>query len=473
MKLIAAALFLGITGDLLLRAMPMGINVAIWTVLFLSVAAWLIRRPGEMVFGAAGALIAAAGIVWRDSPRLAALDFLLLLLFFAFLSLRARGVREWAAGILSVAAALVMSAAFSVSGIFQALFVDIKWREMQPGTITRRALVVLRGFLIAVPLLLIFIALLTSADAAFASILLNIFNIDFPRVIGHVLFTLLIAVPAAGFLRSMLVPSELPDFERPSWFRLAAAETNVAIALVDILFALFVAVQLRYFFGGAALVKVAPKLTYAEYARRGFFELVAVAALVLPLLLIAEWLIDKSGRLKLFRLLALAQVLLVFVILVSAYRRMQLYVDAFGLTELRVYTTAFMFLLAALLAWFAATVLTGRRQHFFIGAVACGLVTVIALHAINPDALIVRTNVANKHALDVPYLISLSHDADPALVAANLPCTNRKQTGDWRTWNASRAEASRVCTAAALRVEGDAADRAAVASRGRIDAGVE
>lgn len=446
MKTIAAALFLGITGDLLLRAMPMGINVAIWTVLLLGVAAYVIGRPGELAFGTIGALIVAGGIVWRDSHTLVALDFLLLLLFFAFLSLRARGVREWATGILTVGAALVMSAALSVSGVFHVAFVDVKWRELQPGALTRRALVVLRGFLIALPLLLIFIALLTSADEAFATILKNLFNIDFPLVIGHVLFTLVIAIPVAGYLRSILTPAALPDIQRPSWFQLAAPETNIAIALVDILFALFVAVQLRYFFGGAALVKVAPKLTYAEYARRGFFELVAVAALVLPLLLVAEWLIDKSGRMKLFRGLALVQILLVFVILVSAYRRMQLYVDEFGLTELRVYTTAFMFLIAALLAWFAATVLTGRRQHFFIGAVACGLVAVIVLHAINPDALIVRTNVAKNRALDVEYLKSLSADADPALVAAKLPCTNkRKQAADWRSWNVSRAEASRVC----------------------------
>jgi hypothetical protein len=262
---------------------------------------------------------------------------------------------------------------------------------------------------------------------------------------GHVLFTLLITMPVAGFLHALITPRALPDVERPSWFHLAGAETNIAIALVDILFAGFVAVQLRYFFGGAALVEVAPHLTYADYARRGFFELVAVAAIVIPTLLAAEWLIEAGGK-KMFRILALAQVLLVFVILVSAYRRMQLYVDNFGLTQLRLYTTAFLFLLAALLAWFAATVLTGRRERFFIGAVASGLIVVFVLHAINPDALIVRTNVAHKRALDLQYLTFLSADADPELVAAHLPCTRRRRvTGDWRSWNYARDVADPVC----------------------------
>jgi len=444
MKILAIALLLGVTGDLLLRAMPLGINVLIWTTLFLAAAFDVGGEPRSMLLGAIGALVVSAGMVWRDSHQLVALDFLLLLLFFALLSLHARGVREWATGIVSVVAALVMSALLSVSGFFQLLLADVKWRELQPGRAGRRVLVVLRGFLIAFPLLLIFIALLTSADEAFASILGNLFNIDIPRVIGHVFFTIVITVPVAGFLRSMLVPRDLPEVERPSWLELGAGETNVAIALIDILFASFVAVQVRYFFGGAALVKVAPKLTYAEYARRGFFELVAVAALVVPLLLVAEWLIEKS-RMTTFRALAFAQVLLVFVILVSAYRRMQLYVDEFGLTELRLYTTAFMFLIAALLSWFVITVLAGQRQRFFLGAIVSGLTVVIVLHAINPDALIVRTNVAQKRALDVAYLHTLSADADPALVAANLPCTAHHFKDDWRSWSLARSVATEVC----------------------------
>ncbi len=447
MKILATALLLGVTGDLLLRDMPPGINVTIWTLLLLAGVAYITRDLRAMLLGGLGALAVAAGMAWRDSRPLTALDFLLLLAFYAFLSFRARGVRAWATGILAAAAALVMSAFLSATGVFQLIFSEVRWRDLQPGTAVRRSLTLLRGALIALPLLLIFIALLTSADPAFASIVTNLFNFDISEFIGDVVFTLVVAVPVAGYLHSLITPRDLPNVERPAWFHLGAAETNIAIGLIDILFAAFVAVQLRYFFGGAALVEVAPHLTYADYARRGFFELVAVVALVIPTLLVAEWLIETGGR-KLFRGLALAQVLLVFVILISAYRRMQLYVDNFGLTQLRLYTTAFMFLLGALLAWFVATVLTGHRAQFFIGAVASGLIVVIVLHVINPDALIVRTNVARKRALDVAYLTSLSADADPELVAAHLPCTKqqRRAIHDWRTWNYSRARAAALCT---------------------------
>ena len=93
MKVLAIALFLGITGDLILRDMPLGINVLLWTVLLLAAVAYIVRQPRAMILGGTGALIAALGIAWRDSRTLVPVDFLLLLLFFAFLSLRARGWR--------------------------------------------------------------------------------------------------------------------------------------------------------------------------------------------------------------------------------------------------------------------------------------------------------------------------------------------------------------------------------------------
>jgi Domain of unknown function (DUF4173) len=456
LPLAAAALGLGVAGDLLLRAMPLGIGVLIWVVLFLAAAQLLLLRRATLV-AAAGALATSAGLAWRDAHALRAIDVLLTLGFLGCISLRARGVRVWATGILRAAAALAMTALLSIAGMFELFLIDAGWRELQPGRAARRAFVVLRGALIALPMLVIFTMLLTSADAAFASILANLFRIDIPQLLGHVFLTIAITLPVGGLFRSTRFGAELPDVQRPAFLRLGAPETNVALGLIDVLFAAFVGVQIRYFFGGAALVRVAPNLTYADYARRGFFELVTVAALVVPLLLVGEWIIDKSSprAVTTMRLLAAGQILLVAVMLVSAFRRMQLYVAEYGLTELRLYTTAFMFLLGALLVWFAATVLTGHRERFFAGAVICGLITVVTLHAINPDDLIVRT--PGKHPLDMSYVTSLSADATPALLpmATSTPCLAKRllamdgknEDGDWRTWNASRAAAHRAVAA--------------------------
>jgi hypothetical protein len=462
----AIAFALGLAGDLLLRSLPWGVNVVIWAVLILGGVIWLMRRErplplASIVLAATGALLAAACIAWRDSSVLITLDILLLALFLLFLSLGTRNVVLWSAGIARLIAALFFTIVFAVPGMFQLLLADVRWSEIHPGRFGRRALVVLRGLAIALPMLLLFSVLLASADAAFSALITNVFNIDLPRLIGHVVLTIVLTFVTAGFLRATLRGPAVPDSDRPSFFHLGAAETNIAIGLVDVLFAAFVAVQFRYFFGGAALVRLAPKLTYADYARHGFFELVTVAALVVPMLLFADWIADRreAAGAKTFRILALIQVLLVGVMLVSAYRRMQLYVDEYGLTELRLYTTAFMFWLGALLVWFAVTVLTGHRAQFVIGALASGVAVVLVLHAVDPDDRIVRTNIeraaAGKRALDATYATSLSADATPALLAA-LPvlpepqrrCTahhllwlDAKDSSDWRSWNASRARA--------------------------------
>ncbi len=252
---------------------------------------------------------------------------------------------------------------------------------------------------------------------------------------------------------------------------LGAVEIGVVLGSLNVLFASFVLVQLRYFFGGAAWVMSAAGVTYADYARRGFFELVWVAALVLPLLLGFHHLL-REGRArdeKVFRLLAGTQVALLFVIMASAIGRMRLYQSEYGLTELRVYTTAFMFWLALVFVWFAWTVLARReRARFAAGALIAGCLVAAALHLLNPDALIVRANAAlvgRGHAFDAAYAASLSADAAPALLRDALPrlspnerCRVARQllarwspdthaAPDWRTWNWSRAAAARLVAA--------------------------
>ena len=93
---------------------------------------------------------------------------------------------------------------------------------------------------------------------------------------------------------------------RQQWFSLGIIELGVPLGLLNLLFLSFVLVQVRYFFGGAASVALTPGLTYSEYARRGFFELVAVSALVLPLLLLTHWVLVKNdaNAERIFRWLA-------------------------------------------------------------------------------------------------------------------------------------------------------------------------
>ncbi len=615
-----AALLLGLLGDVLLRVTPWGLNVFLWTgTLCVAVVALSRRKRMPATLSDDGhwllpcVIIFAAALVWRDSPTLKLLDVSVMLAVLALAAWRARGGSIRLAGLTQYAAGCVVAFGNTVFGFFPLVLSDIGWKEIPRTKWSRRVMPVVRGLVIAIPLLFVFGALLTAADAIFEGLMRDTLRLDSERVMTHALVAMLCAWVSGGFLRGMFLGgdvrvtqsgqtnlttlcvenqisgalsgarsgvkdvhtrtrsdvdnsrvddaaatrddenclekprgftdgnsvtdeiaptndintsdnithaasagtaaaitetnSTLTDFavtsETKVNFRAANASTtndagvgnaanattqadntrqatskpsapllslgiievSVVLGLINMLFLSFVVVQIKYFFGGAEMVTASAGLTYAEYARRGFFELVTVAALVLPMLLAAHWLLRKESPAheRIFRVLAGVQVVLLFVIMASALGRMRLYQSEYGLTELRLYTTAFMGWLGIVFAWFGAVVLwRGERERFACGALVAGLLVIGLLHLINPDALIVRTNVAHTtagRAFDAGYAASLSADAVPALVGA-LPQLNagdrgvaahmllsrwkKEEVADWRTWNMARAEAERA-----------------------------
>ncbi|HEX6913402.1 MAG TPA: DUF4173 domain-containing protein [Longimicrobium sp.] len=459
------ALGLGILGDALLRSAPWGLNVALWTAA-LVIAVALLRRWTEADDAALAwipvALGAAALMAWRDSPTLKALDLAALGVILGLAMLNARGGQVRKAGIAHHLAGVAASAGDAAVGAAQLLFRDVRWTELRTDGMARHGVAVVRGGAIALPLLLVFGSLLAAADARFERLLGGAFGFDAPVLVGHLLFALLVAWICGGILRTMTVGGEAPgpQVRRPESLALGIVEAAIVLGLLDLLFAAFVAVQLPWFFGSAEAIQGPGSTTFSDYARRGFFELVTVAGLVLPLLLLADWIVRKESRfqLRLFRWLAGVQVGLLFVIMASGLHRMRLYQQAYGLTELRLYTTAFMLWLGVVLGWFAWTVLRGHRERFAWGALTTALEAVVILHVVNPDATIVRLNAARADAalrFDAAYAASLSADAVPPLLAAlpnvrpELRCLAaarlqrrwHEQRTDWRSWSLSRGRA--------------------------------
>ena len=465
------ALVIGLAGDLLLRLVPWGIGALLWTLLILGAVFSLLRRHRplplrDLAFPVCAALVGAIGIAWRDAEFLVLLDVLTLFTALALLCLGPRGVRIQTAGIAHVVLAAIVTFGQSFAGLFQVLFDELEWRR-DPSMPGSRFGVVARGVMIALPALIVFGFLLSSADAAFAKLLKDLLHIELTDVVQQALLVAFITAVCIGFFRSLIAGGPAHLLPRPAFLRLGAGELAVAMTTIDLLFAAFVGVQFRYLFGGASTVTVVPGLTRADYARHGFFELVLVVALVIPMLLVAEWIIDKDKprATNSFRIAAGVQVLLVLVIALSAWRRMALYREAFGLSEQRFYTSAFIIWLSIVLAWLAATVLVNHRERFFLGMAASGMATLLILHAINPGALVVRTNasraVTGARDLDALYVTTLSADATPAIVeslaampAPQRPCVARslierdeRRPRSWRTWNWSRSRAHAIVEA--------------------------
>lgn len=442
--LLIAGLILGVVGDLLLRAPgEPGLNMFLCVASVALAAIVLHRRTGveldreRAVWLLVGVLFA-AGLAWRDSEPLKLLALGSATLAFALTAYRhaavwvrragvARYVRAWGTGALHAWTATVPVLLDAVRPIPRA----VAGRESD----WRNAKAILRGLVIATPLVLVFGALFMSADAVFRDMVLSVLRIDFELIASHVLLFTLCAWLAVGYLRGFLRGTELPPLRTvwrdafdgmPKRPTLGITEVATALAAINLLFLLFVIVQFRYLFGGDALVQVTPDLTYAEYARRGFFELVFAVFLVVPVLLAADWILERRARRDdlVFRGLAALQIALVLAITASAFQRLRLYHASYGLTDSRFYAMVLLIWIGAMLFWFAATVLRGRREVFGFGALTSGLATVALLFVLNPDAIVARTNAERMAAadtsarFDAAYATSLSADAVPVLIKA-------------------------------------------------------
>jgi hypothetical protein len=471
LSVLGTAVVMGILADALLRTLPWGLNFFVWMAALSAVIAFHARSREKALSGAGHwlpALVAffALDLAWRDSLALNMLSLLAALTALALIILRAQvgrirrtGFAEYALG----AAVAGLNAAF---GLLPVLFGEAEWKKLLGDRWSQRAMAVVRGVLFALPCLLIFGGLFMGADAVFSHIVRKTFHLNLQQVFTHFFLAAFFAWCVGGYLRGMLWGREIAAIEekRLPTFSLGTIEGGVVLGALDLLFLAFVLVQVRYFFGGSALVQATTGLTYAEYARRGFFELLAVAALLLPLLLLLHWLMAQRGRKSegAFRALASVQILLLFVVMASALQRIRLYQAEYGLTEQRLYATAFMGWLAVVFLWFALTVMNGRRERFAFGAMVAGFLLVIVLHALNPDSVIARANLARAKAgrsFDARYATRLSADAVPAIVAA-LPDLNPHdrcsaaseilrrwspfQPSDWRAWSWSRTRAVQV-----------------------------
>jgi hypothetical protein len=443
MPLLVAGAALGAMGDALLRAPgPPGLNLSLWIAAVGVAALALHRRAGlagdrERVWWLATGVLFASGLTWRDAPPLKLLALGCATLTFALAAHRLAAAWVRRAGVLRYAGALVLGAIHAWTAAALAVVDAARFaprRNTARWTWWRRAAAVGRGLAIVAPLLLVFGALFMSADAVFAELVTNVIRFDLARVAGHIVLFLAGAWLSTGYLRGFLSGTELPPLaprrtaiegrgvpalHRPT---LGITEVATALAALDLLFLMFVIVQYRYLFGGDTLVQITPNLTFADYARRGFFELVFAVVLVVPVLLAANWLLDERSVAIVFRSLAGVQVGLVLAIAASAFQRLRLYHASYGLTESRFYAMVLLVWVGAVLLWLAATVLRGRRDLFACGALVSGLATVALLFVVNPDAIVARANVARMASadavvrFDVAYATSLSADAVPVLL---------------------------------------------------------
>jgi hypothetical protein len=309
----------------------------------------------------------------------------------------------------------------------------------------RIAASLLLGLLLALPLLALLALLLASADPIFAreieSVLEilrleNLFEYSF-----RLAYILILAYILTGVLLYALIASraERVSSDAAPAFPpfLSWVTAGVVLLSVDILFLAFVIVQFRYFFGGETNIGI-DGMTYSQYARRGFGELVAVALISLMIFLGLSAVTRRSPLWprRIFSGLGAGLVGLVIIMLVSAFQRLFLYESAYGFSRLRTYTHVFMVWLGALLIGILLLEILGRLNFLPLAALLAGVGFGASLALVNVDGLIVEQNVARAvrgQELDATYLTGLSDDAAPRLFALynspDVPLALRQRIG--------------------------------------------
>ena len=280
---------------------------------------------------------------------------------------------------------------------------------------------IIAGLAISVPLLAVILPLLIRSDAAFEHMMGSMFSGFFETAvkifIGAVLFVFLFAMLFS--VKKQLVGAEREG--SGSSFRLPAATSVTVLTVLSVFYAAYLFSQLAYFFSAfSGFLPENYSFTASEYARRGFFELCAVAGINLCVIVFCVCAArrDKSGRVPLaVRLLSLLVCLFSAVFAVTALSKMFLYIDSFGLTRLRLMTSVFM---AALLLIFAGAAVYMFRPRFPVIKYA---VTVLACIAVasgycDIDRTIARCNTQwytseKLSEIDVNHLSGLSDSAVP------------------------------------------------------------
>lgn len=435
---------------------PPGVNFAIFAAACMTAAFYILLSDGLRPNRASLMLLPLFGFfavvtMVRTEPMTILLSYTFTLLSMMLLTLSYQGGRWY-----QYTFADYLGKAFQLAGsllvrpiLFTSAVRKTQVESGQPGT-KSSIWPVVRGIIIALPVIAVFASLLASADAIFGQRLNDLiewFNIEnLPELIFRLVYIVVIGYALAGVILHAATESAdekiaaegkplIPAF-------LGYIEAVIVLGGVVVLFLSFVIIQFQYFFGGQANITI-DGFTYAEYARRGFGELVAVAFFALLMLQVLSGISKREteSQRRGFSGLGIALVVLLLITLLSAYQRLVLYEAAYGFSRLRTYTHVFLIWIGLLLVATIALEILRRERAFSLAVLTASIGFAVSLAVLNVDTFIVNQNVqrelregnSSNVALDAHYFIALSDDAIPAVVKAfqsnSLPASQREQLG--------------------------------------------
>ncbi|SDT54442.1 protein of unknown function [Streptomyces sp. TLI_053] len=340
----------------------------------------------------------------------------------ALASLALHGGRRWTGVLLAL------------PGLLWQLVPGLVWagRTLRGRRVAERSQVVpvLKGVLVAVVLLTVFGALFAGADAAMANVLESLVpSLDLGEIPARAALFALGLATALGFAHIAAGPRRWDRTEvRPGRAR-GRLEWALPLAALNLMFGAFVVLQAVVVLGGAEAILERTGMSRSEYARQGFWQLLVVTVLTLVVVALARRWAPRGTEAdrRLVRLLLGALCLLTLVVVASALGRMWFYVDASGLTTLRLWVLAVELWLGVVFVLLIVAGLTPSAGWLPRAAVLSAAAAAAVYGLMGPDAMVAEHNVARFERtgqIDLRNVRHLSADAAPTL--DRLP-------GDYRT----------------------------------------
>lgn len=271
---------------------------------------------------------------------------------------------------------------------------------------------IILGITLSIPVLFIVLNLLISADAQFERLVMEIpylfsINVEF---LLRTIIVLVYTFSFFGFMQALLIKNnKIIQKEGPiNPLSMDGVVTLTVLLLLDFVYIVFVAIQFTYFFSGS----LEDGYTYAEYARRGFFELLFVTLINLTVTTSSIQLSRTVyGTLKKFIRVALSVLVLSSVVLlISAFMRMMMYEEAYGFTFTRVLAHSFMIFLTVIFAYTLVKIWLEKLSLFHFYFISA-LVYYIGINVVNIDQFVVEQNIMRYETtgkIDIYYLNNLS-----------------------------------------------------------------
>ncbi len=318
------------------------------------------------------------------------------------------------------------------------------------------------GFALAIPLVTVVVALLASADAVFRSL----FNgLHLSTSLRH---GVVIGFGALAWFALVIRTRRAAPERVAGRLLIGEREAGVIIAALSAVLGLYVASTVAAAAAGQAYVERRSGLTYAQYARSGFFQLIAVVLIVVAVLVTLRPVIDLAVHRRTTFGLSLVMAALTMAVVAVSIARLQTYRSVYGLTMLRLSTTVFAGWLGLVLIMVAVTMVRNSWRPALVSAViVSSIMALVGMNWVNPEAMVARENLERLNVVnDVGDLASwraafddvyvselLGDDAVPAIVSrlgllpevqratvVNVLCRRGQANHGW-SWNFSRWKA--------------------------------